>query len=550
MVLDLFRVAVNFLVSRVPKMIGSFPYLYPEELVYSACARYSERVAYPTRRAVVVELFSAENVKAVVDLPCHLGSLVARLQAGHNYTVDYLIDNHTLLPYYSRFIPQVRLDALRSDMASGSGQRIHTRAGIKASRISYPAKLRFCAACAAYDRRQFGETYWHRVHQVPGVLVCPTHTEFLQDSSVFTQPHSRFDFISAESTVPVVRTQSRDGVWSCDQHSDKLARIAIDTAWLLAHSNSTTTAAHIQALYIEELVRQGFALQTGRVRSSELSQAFLHHYSTELLVMVGCPPIDETGGRNWLSPLLRADARDIMQHPLYHLLLVQFLGYSAEEFFNSSSSVNSALPTDANDVIVPPPRSGNGGERRASWLELMKAHPDAGVSTLRRYNTSLYMWLYRNDGVWLTSFRPPSLRGRNRPEQRPTIVDWRKRDEALAGAVQDAANRIKASPGRPIRITVASISRKVGVGYTPLLRDHLDKLPNTALALQDVLESVYEHIIRCVRWALEQYIDEGVIPTQADIVARAGIYKVMSHPNVKMKVVEEIDRLITYKATV
>lgn len=530
-------------------MIGSFPNLYPEELVYSACARYSERVAYSNKRAVVVELFSAENVKAIVDLPCHLGSLVAGLQPGHSYTVDHLIDNHTLLPYYSRFIPPARLEAIRSDMANGSGQRIHTRAGIKASKVSNPYKLRFCPACATDDRHQFGETYWHRVHQVPGVLVCPSHNIVLQDSSVFTQPHSRFDFISTESVVPAESVASTGTVWGGDQvHGDKLIRIARDAAWLLTHVNSATIAKDIQSHYIEELVRRGLALDTGRVRSAELLQAFLQYYSSELVQTLGCP-LDESGRRTWLAPLLRADARDMMQHPLYHLLLIQFLGYSAEEFVTSRSIPGSILPTELPNTKVSPPSSGNGGgEKRASWQALMNAYPGEGVATLRRYNKSLYMWLYRNNGEWLSAHKPTSQQGSNRPAHRPAIVDWRERDETLASAVQDAANRIKASRGRPIRVTVAAICRKVGVGYTPLLRDHLGKLPKTEIALCGAIESVHEHALRRVRWAVTQYLDEGVVPMEWELVGRAGVYKVKSHPDVKRAVMSGLDGLASLLA--
>ncbi|XGV96359.1 MAG: TniQ family protein [Leptolyngbya sp. BL-A-14] len=38
--------------------------------------------------------------------------------------------------------------------------------------------------CIQNDQKTYGELYWHRLHQVPRVLVCPHHAEALQESIV------------------------------------------------------------------------------------------------------------------------------------------------------------------------------------------------------------------------------------------------------------------------------------------------------------------------------------------------------------------------------
>ncbi len=44
--------------------------------------------------------------------------------------------------------------------------------------------LKFCPACIEEDTQKYGEPYWHRMHQVPGVLVCTIHSAILHDSSI------------------------------------------------------------------------------------------------------------------------------------------------------------------------------------------------------------------------------------------------------------------------------------------------------------------------------------------------------------------------------
>lgn len=67
-------------------MIGCFPDPYPEELLYSVCARYSERVKYPNKNGILSELFGRKDTIAVVDLPNGLNHLISQLPPGHRYT--------------------------------------------------------------------------------------------------------------------------------------------------------------------------------------------------------------------------------------------------------------------------------------------------------------------------------------------------------------------------------------------------------------------------------------------------------------------------------
>jgi hypothetical protein len=180
-------------------MIGFFPDPYPDELLYSICARYSDRVRYSNKGAIAQELFGSVDAAAVVDLPSHLGHLVAALPLGHCYTVDRLIGSHTLLPFYSPFLPIERVYRLREDMMKSTGSAIHQYSGVTPSNIYSLKWLRFCPLCTQAERKQFGESYWHRLHQIPGVEVCPDHAVFLETSCVPTRNRvNGSHFFSAE----------------------------------------------------------------------------------------------------------------------------------------------------------------------------------------------------------------------------------------------------------------------------------------------------------------------------------------------------------------
>jgi hypothetical protein len=154
-------------------MLGCFPTPYPDELFYSICARYQEQVAYPSLHAVTEELFGDLRISPVIDLPCCLERLVSALPSGHYLTADKLIDRHTLLPFYSPFLPVDRVKRIRKEMRYSKCRIVHKFAGIHRSSVRIPERLRFCPTCVKGDRDKFDFTYWHRSHQLPGIEVCP-----------------------------------------------------------------------------------------------------------------------------------------------------------------------------------------------------------------------------------------------------------------------------------------------------------------------------------------------------------------------------------------
>jgi hypothetical protein len=314
-------------------MVVFFPAPYPDELLYSICARYSQRVQYPSNKSAIQELLGSAKAYAIVDLPSRLNTLVAALPPGHGYAVKQLIDNHTLLPFYSPFLPLERVEGLRQDMARDNGLLAQMRSGIAGSCVKSPQWLRFCRLCAEEDERQFDDRYWHRLHQVPGVKACPIHGVFLEDSKVPTQAtRSPHEFISADQTIEKTSPRSLNLSETCH---NVLLRIAQDAAWLLKQHSLVPGLDSIRDRYLWLLAERNLANREGKVRVSALLETFKSYYSYDLLKRLQCVP-NEKDRNNWLFRLVRSPKQ--ARHPLYHLLLIQFLGYTAEEFFQLPNS--------------------------------------------------------------------------------------------------------------------------------------------------------------------------------------------------------------------
>ncbi len=310
-------------------MIGVFPDPHPDEIFYSICARLCKRAGYSKYRIAMQDLFGCEAVVASVTLPSHLDDLVARLAPGSEYTSDYLLVEHTLLPFYSPFLPSERVSRLRQDMCGRKGPAIHMRSGVMASRVPLPGWLRFCPQCVAEDRNRFGECYWHRVHQISGVELCPFHEVYLQNSDVpASNKRTRHEYVAAEHSLQRTMQLQRE---VRSPYHQVLLKIAHDAYWLLCQRRPLQDLKLLTHRYRQLLAEIGLATYRGRVDVQTFTQMFGNRYPTQLLSLLHCE-LEKDVQENWLVRLVRTPHG--AQHPLHHLLLMHFLGQTAESFFD------------------------------------------------------------------------------------------------------------------------------------------------------------------------------------------------------------------------
>jgi len=304
-------------------MICNFPTPYPDELLYSLCARYSDRMQYPIVKAVSIDLFG-HRVVSKVSFPNCLGYLAANIPPKQNYDVLTLINNHTLIPFYEPFLPLKLICLLKERMEADEVRPIRELVGFR-HRISPGGCTRFCLRCVEEDRKQFGECYWHRVHQIPYIDVCPYHNLYLYDGNLYRNKiSSSYEFISAEKMINNILDILPETIHNA---CDEPFRIALDALWLL-ENHPTENLQMLQKRYLICLANNNWSTYAGRVQTSKLQQAFQQHYNHAMLKQIHCE-IDGSA-KNWLAQLPHNETKCF--HPVRHLLFIHFLGYTIETF--------------------------------------------------------------------------------------------------------------------------------------------------------------------------------------------------------------------------
>lgn len=182
-------------------MIAFFPAPYPDELVYSWFARYAVRTGYTTYRAVADDLFVSNTAKPNLEFIMELNKEAYKAVTAYK-PFDEIIMQHTMFPYYARFLPKERrckAFRLLLEMDNDFNNALYSRRYKTQCRQA----LRFCPMCADEDREKYGETYWHRIHQLDHIDICPIHGCYLQNSVVDITSRPSPSLIHAEEVIPV-----------------------------------------------------------------------------------------------------------------------------------------------------------------------------------------------------------------------------------------------------------------------------------------------------------------------------------------------------------
>ena len=181
-------------------MMVFFPDFYEDELLYSLLARYHVHSGNPTFRATATDLYRRPTVHPDMEfVNAYTEEAMNWICRGQSF--EKVIEKHTMYPAYARFLPHERRQK--------AFQHLIQCEGIWSNDMAIPNAgkrfLRFCPCCAAEDREAYGETYWHRSHQIQRIQVCPKHECYLESSAIMISGKSSPDLHPAELNVPVTQ---------------------------------------------------------------------------------------------------------------------------------------------------------------------------------------------------------------------------------------------------------------------------------------------------------------------------------------------------------
>ncbi|MEX3715838.1 TnsD family Tn7-like transposition protein [Cytobacillus horneckiae] len=299
-------------------MLPFFTNPYPNELIYSAIARYHFYSGNIDCKDTLEELFGNRSVIPSVGIGSYFSVLAEKL--GAQYSVESLLANHTIYPYYASFLSKQRQQEILNDVKD-DGKALYTRLGLVAGSICIKNGIYYCAICAKSDTEQYGEPYIHREHQLQGIDYCPHHEVLLREYPVIKD--SRIKYIRFE-----LNYMNLSELYEIDPHKEVSVYLAKQAYKLLHLPLHSLSMEDIISKYKVLLRKHNLITVSNRVRQHELYQAFKITFSRDFLKCYQSE-LSEEDEYNWIKVLTRKMKRHV--HPFRHLLFLYFLKHDIEE---------------------------------------------------------------------------------------------------------------------------------------------------------------------------------------------------------------------------
>lgn len=180
--------------------LGYLPEIYPDELFFSMISRTFVHSGYALHSAVLREFFCKRSDNPSKEF---LGNLNedAKKVIREVIPLRELILQHTMVPQYARFLPLAeKQEAMRRMEFDYCDPHFLFPVLVRNEMDAY---LRYCPACAQEDWETYGETYWHRKHQLRGTTVCYKHGCLLEHSTVSSKSEQGYMLCPAEEYVVI-----------------------------------------------------------------------------------------------------------------------------------------------------------------------------------------------------------------------------------------------------------------------------------------------------------------------------------------------------------
>ncbi len=297
------------------------------ENIYSILSRAHLRSVSNSPLETLRNFTGVRGYKPLSGLPTHINRLSRNLTT--TLSAPDLVTFHTHFPLYQHFLSESRRELVLDAMFYDGSPK--ARLGLLRNDVGASESRVFCVDCVRSDTENFGVSYWHREHNVPGVGVCPHHARPLCEKHG-ERPYGGRELYLPERTCAT--PPKHNGLVE-----ERLRFIAFNIYALLNTKSSREINA---ATYLKLLKELGLATSSNRIRLRELTR----------IIKDWLEPLSEFTAfsrlyknldlqRTWPSCLMETNSG--FHHPLKHLVLWGSLGLELSDVLIAAQEVGEQL---------------------------------------------------------------------------------------------------------------------------------------------------------------------------------------------------------------
>jgi hypothetical protein len=298
------------------------PLAFPDEILFSRIVRH-----------FILSGMTIENYLSTV-FDNHKVTIHPYLTAGLSQLSEFsqespveLMNDQTLAPLFIHFLPSYQ-STISSGLVSSNAAYAIRACQLTSVKEKESLSIKFCPQCAIENTQEFGTSYWHRSHQIPGIESCYKHQVWLVHLPLVERSKLSHGFLPQVNISPKQSSSL----------SYELAKYAGSYLNCVSKNNQSFNVKDI----IAKLDKLGFVTQDGHFRRKRLVEDFyqftqnLAYQSQHLL------PESSTDFR-YVSYLLSGK---VSQHPFKYLLLGFWLSKHLPCEEHNDSMPDDSAPAD------------------------------------------------------------------------------------------------------------------------------------------------------------------------------------------------------------
>lgn len=162
-------------------MITYLPNIYPDELLYSYFCRYNIHSGNITHKMSFNDLYTKRSDIPSQEFVGNLNTDIINI-LDKIYGIKNICINYTMFPYYARFFSKERKCKALNTIIKGNCDTKNVFSILK--RCDIDNYFKYCPLCKKEDIKKYGETYWHRTHQIRNINICTKHKCKLHSSDI------------------------------------------------------------------------------------------------------------------------------------------------------------------------------------------------------------------------------------------------------------------------------------------------------------------------------------------------------------------------------
>ena len=314
-------------------MLGFFSILYQDEILYSGLARYHIRSGNQNFRQTDLDLFGYSSQQICrITLTNNVKHLAKEIFHLSSSSAGALLQHNTLYPFYVTFLTRMEVRKLELATIEKRSGSILDQAKVDLDSYNDSRKyLKFCPLCLESEIEHYGEPYWHRSHQTPGIMICNQHRILLIDSTIPIDGKGIHYYAASLENCPVDREQ----IELAPKSVETLLGVAADIMWLMNSRIDFQGMRWLRDRYLAKLYKLGLVQKRLRGEfqcdSQQLFESFCAFYGKDCLNLLE-PRFIETDGNYLIHCMLSSDL-DPKIDRVAHVLITRYLSGSVANFF-------------------------------------------------------------------------------------------------------------------------------------------------------------------------------------------------------------------------